>query len=779
MSNARHGRTASHWGSYLVDTVDDEVVGVTPVPDDPAPSPIGQNYRGNLRGGPRITAPAVRKGWLENRSRKGRGADEFVEVTADEAVELVASELERIGREYGNESIFGGSYGWGSAGRFHHAQSQVHRFLNSIGGYTRSVNTYSHAADEVILPHLVGDRAEFLRSVPSWKEIAEHTQEFVAFGGLPARSTQVNPGGVGAHVNLAGQEAAAQAGVSFTLITPVRTDTVEQLGGQWVPLRPNTDVALMLGLAHTILDAGLADIDFLQRCCVGWERVRAELTGSIDGQAKDARWASEITEVPESVIIDLAHRIGSHRSLIAVTWSLQRQHHGEMAYWAALTLAAMSGSLGLPGGGFGTGYSSMHNAHVWDRLSPAAALPQGKNPVSSFIPVARIADLLLHPGEAFEYNGRTARYPDIRLVYWVGGNPFHHHQDLNRLMRAWEKPDTIVVHEPYWNALAKRADIVFPAATSLEREDFAIGMADNWLSWMDRVADPPPGVVTDYETFAAITTHMGFGETFTEGRSPAQWVERLWDETRSKARNLGFDLPDLETFRRRGSIQLDMPRVAPTAFSSLRRNPQENPLTTPSGRIELYSATIDGFGYADCPGWARWMEPAEWLGGDLARTYPFHLVSPQPDGKLHSQYDHGSESRRHKVDGRTVVRISPEDAARRMVTDDEVVRIFNARGACLAAVRIDTGIRPGVLSLPTGAWYDPVDPAEAGSLDRHGNPNVLTVDIGTSSLAQGPSAHTCLVDLERLDEVPPSVDAHRPPRIHPRPQTPPQSGEPE
>ncbi|MEV8273357.1 molybdopterin-dependent oxidoreductase [Microbacterium sp. NPDC077184] len=777
MSGARSGRTASHWGSYLVDTLDDEVVGVVPVPEDPDPSPIGQNYRGRLRGGPRITAPAVRRGWLDQRSRTGRGSDDFVEVTTSEAVELVASELERVRSQFGNESIFGGSYGWGSAGRFHHAQSQIHRFLNSIGGYTRSVNTYSHAADEVILPHLVGDRAEFLRSVPSWEEIAAHTQEFIAFGGLPARSTQVNPGGVGAHVNLAGQQSAAEAGVNFTLITPVRTDTVDQLGGQWVPLRPNTDVALMLGLAHTVLDAGLADVEFLEECCVGWERVHAELTGRIDGRVKDAEWAAEITGIPASTIVDLGHRIGSRRSLIAVTWSLQRQHHGEMAYWAALTLAAMSGSLGRPGGGFGTGYSSMHNAHVWDRVSPAAALPQGRNAVRSFIPVARIADLLLHPGEEFDYNGRTSIYPDIRLVYWVGGNPFHHHQDLNRLTRAWEKPETIVVHEPYWNALAKRADIVFPAATSLEREDFAIGMADNWLSWMDRVADPPPGVVTDYETFAEIADRMGVGHDFTEGRAPEEWISLLWDQTRSKAGDLGFELPDLETFRSRGSIRLDMPRVAPTAFSELRREPREHPLTTPSGKIELHSATIESFGYADCPGWARWMEPAEWLGADLANTYPFHLVSPQPDGKLHSQYDHGSESRRHKIDGRTVVRLSTEDATERGLTDGDVVRIFNARGACLAAVRVDAGVRPGVVSLPTGAWFDPVDPSEPGSLDRHGNPNVLTLDIGTSSLAQGPSAHTCLVDIERLDGAPPPVDAHRPPPIRPRYQTPTHRGD--
>jgi biotin/methionine sulfoxide reductase len=761
--STRSGRTASHWGSYVVSTVDDEVVDVHGVEADGDPSPIGQNYRGTLRHRARITAPAVRRSWLESRSRSGRGSDEFVEVSRDEAIALAAEELERVRSDFGNQAIFGGSYGWGSAGRFHHAQSQVHRFLNAIGGYTRSVNTYSHAADEVILPHLVGDRNAFLRSVPSWHEIAKHTQELVAFGGLPARSTQVNPGGVGAHVNLDAQIAAARAGVHFTIVTPVPGDSADALDATWMPVRPNTDVALMLALAHTILVEGMADVDFLERCCVGYERVRTELLGQFDGVAKDAEWAEDITDVPASDIRDLARRIARRRTLITVTWSLQRQHHGEMAYWAALTLAAMSGSMGRAGGGFGTGYSSMHNAHVWDRLSPAAALPQGRNPVSDFIPVARIADMLLNPGAEFDYNGTRSRYPDIRLVYWIGGNPFHHHQDLNKLLTAWERPETIVVHEPYWNALAKRADIVLPVATSLEREDFAIGMADNWLSWMDRVAEPPAGVTTDYEVFAEIAGHLGARDAFTESRSADEWVAHLWAQSVEKAASMGLALPDFERFREQGSVELRMPRAEPTAFAPLRDDPDANPLTTPSGRIELYSATIAGFGYDDCPGWARWMEPAEWLGSPLAQRFPLHLLSPQPDGKLHSQLDHGAESQRHKVRGRAVARMSVVEAERRDIQDDDLVRIWNDRGSCLAAARREPSLPDGVITLPTGAWFDPVDPATPGSLDKHGNPNVLTIDIGTSRLAQGPSAHTCLVDVELFDGPAVPITAHNPP----------------
>ena len=156
----------SHWGAFRVTVDGDDIVGVEGHPDDPAPSPLLGNFVDGARNDSRVTKPAIRRGWLENGPGPDdrRGADEFVEVGWDEAIDLVAAELRRVRAEHGNEAIFGGSYGWASAGRFHHAQSQLHRFLNCIGGYTASVNSYSLGATEVILPHVVGAAAEVLRA---------------------------------------------------------------------------------------------------------------------------------------------------------------------------------------------------------------------------------------------------------------------------------------------------------------------------------------------------------------------------------------------------------------------------------------------------------------------------------------------------------------------------------------------------------------------------------------------------------------------------------------
>ena len=185
-------------------------------------------------------------------------------------------------------------------------------------------------------------------------------------------------------------------------------------------------------------------------------------------------------------------------------------------------------------------------------------------------------------------------------------------------------------------------------------------------------------------------------------------------------------------------------------FADFRADPDANPLKTPSGRIEIFSETVDGFGYDDCPGHPVWIEPREWLGAPLAERFPLHLVSNQPATRLHSQLDPSSVSAGGKIAGREAATIHPDDARARGIGDGDTVRLFNDRGQCLAGARVSDAVRPGVVVLPTGAWYDPAEPGEIGALDRHGNPNMLTHDHGTSRLAQATAAHSALVEVETV-----------------------------
>lgn len=759
--------TSTHWGTYRVETEGGVVRELHGFEQDDDVSPIGSGIVDVLTAPSRIRAPMIRRSWLESGPGSNnhlRGAEPFVEVSWECAEKLLAAELERVRGSYGNEAIFGGSYGWSSAGRFHHAQSQLHRFLKCIGGYTRSVGTYSFAAAEVIVPHVLGDYWQMLLETTSWRSVIDDGKLVVAFGGMPWKNGQINSGGVGRHEQRENMLAARAAGIEFVNVGPIRTDVDDSLGAEWIAIRPGTDPAMLIAIVKTLVDEQLADMDFVERYTVGADRYLGYLAGVDDGIVKDADWASSICAVPAGQIRGLARRMAGTRTMISMSWSLTRQHHGEQPFWAAIVAAAFLGQIGLPGGGVTFGYSATNGIGGHSTRVPGASLPQGENAVESFIPVARISDMLLHPGSAFEFNGGTYRYPDIHLVYWAGGNPFHHHQDINRMLEAWRKPDTIVVNDWCWNSMAKHSDIVLPCTTSLERNDIAISARDPYLIDMPQAIAPVGSSRNDYDIFAGIARCMGLEQQFTEGRDERQWLESIYCATRERCRARGIDLPDYAEFRKTGWFKAEPPAEPVVMLRNFRADPDANPLATPSGKIEIFSEVIAGFGYDDCPGHACWMEPLEWLGGDTSR-YPLHLISNQPETRLHSQLDHGSHCRAAKIHRREAVMMHPQDAAERKLENGDIVRLFNARGACLGGLVIDDQVMRGIVQMSTGAWFDPEEAGRPGSLCKHGNPNMLTPDIGTSKLAQGPIAHTCLVEVERFDGPVPPLTAYDPPEI--------------
>ena len=753
--------TANHWGTYEVEVKEGRVTALHDFGPDEDPSPIGHGIVDVLDDPMRIKTPMVRKSWLEGgpgTAGDKRGRDAFVAVSWEQANKLVADELTRVKRDFGNRAIYAGSYGWASAGRFHHAQSQLKRFLNCIGGCTSSKNTYSFAAAEVVVPHILGTFRGHLDQSTSWESIASDCDLFVAFGGVPLKNGQISQGGVGAHVQKAGVTAAYAAGTRFVNISPLRSDVMDGVEAEWLAPRPSTDTALMLGLAYCLLDEGLHDADFLSTHCVGFEPFAAYLRGIGDGIPKTAEWAGAICDIPAETIRDLARRMAKSRTMISVAWALTRQDHGEQPFWAGIAMAAMLGQIGRPGSGIGFGYSAMNNVGLNRREINYAAFPQGQNPVKDFIPVARVTDLLENPGGRFDYDGVSYEYPDTKIVWWAGGNPFHHHQDLNRMRRAWAKPDTIIVNEWCWNSLSKHADIVLPCTTPLERADIALTPKDPYQVVMDRAIDPVGEAKDDHEIFRGIAARMEVEKAFTEGRSPAEWQRWIYDISRQQAARAGVTLPKWEVFQREGWIKIPAPDTQTIMMEAFCADPAANPLATPSGKIEVFSQTIADFGYDDCPGHPVWLEPLEWLG--KAEPQQLHMISNQPRNKLHSQMDHGAVSRADRVAGKEPVMMHPDDAAERHLVEGQFVRLHNGRGACYAALHISDEIRPGVVQIATGAWYDP-----DGDTCRHGNPNALTPDKGTSKLAQGPIAHSCLVSIEAVTGEVPRTLAFEPPEV--------------
>ncbi|MGA8760759.1 MAG: molybdopterin-dependent oxidoreductase [Stellaceae bacterium] len=763
-SNDRGVPHSCHWGAFSV-RLSDRSIEITPHPRDPDPSPLLGNIPAAIGHRARIAQPTIRRGWLEYGPApdRQRGRDEFVPVSWPRALELAAAELRRVYSQYGPRGVFGGSYGWASAGRFHDAQHQLHRFLNLSGGYVRSVNSYSSGAATVILPHIVGSQGIVAGNNVSWEELVAESALVLAVGGMALKNNDVGGGGSSQHIARDRLRAARQRGVEFHLIGPLRDDLPAEANAAWHSIRPGTDVALMLGLAHTLVIEGRHDLRFLDQCCVGWNEFAAYLLGHVDGQPKDASWAADICGMPTEEITALARRATGRRTLITCSQSLQRAEHGEQAVWVGLVLAAMLGQIGLPGGGFAYALGSTSNTGKPPLAAPLPSPPVGRNSIDDYIPVARIADMLLCPGEPFDYNGRRLTYPDIRLLYWVGGNPFHHHQDLNRLRHAFTRPETVIIHDSVWTATARHADIILPATITLEREDIGASAGDPLMVAMHKAVEPFAEARDDHAIFAGLAERLEFAEAFTEGLSPREWLAHIYEPTRRALIDRGFYAPDFEEFWRAGELTLPTLDWDGGPLREFRRKPDKSPLPTPSGKIEITSATVTSFGYPDCPGHPAWLPPSETPDARDKARYPLCLIANQPATRLHSQLDFGAASQAAKVNGREPVRINPLDATARAIREGDVVRVFNNRGACLAGAVLSDALRPGVVQLSTGAWYDPEDPAAEQPLCVHGNPNVLTPDIGTSRLAQGCTGQLARVEIERFHGPLPPIRCFDPP----------------
>jgi trimethylamine-N-oxide reductase (cytochrome c) len=212
-------------------------------------------------------------------------------------------------------------------------------------------------------------------------------------------------------------------------------------------------------------------------------------------------------------------------------------------------------------------------------------------------------------------------------------------------------------------------------------------------------------------------------------------------------------------------VEFPIPAAAKTfvRHAKFREDPLLNPLGTPSGKIEIFSRNIEKMAYDDCPAHPTWMEPVERLGGAKTK-YPLHIATSHSKGRLHSQLCGTVMRDSYAIAGREPCMINTADAKARGIQSGDVVRVFNDRGQILAGAKVTDTIRPGVVRVSEGGWYDPAEPRKPGSLDRYGDVNVLTVDMGTSKLAQGNCGHTAVGDVEKYRGAAPKTSVFAAPK---------------
>ena len=767
--------TGSHWGAFRAHIYAGKVQEIKPLELDKNPTEMLNGIKGIIYSPSRVRYPMVRLDWLKKHkySADTRGNNRFIRVTWDEALDLFYRELERVQKEYGPWALHAGQTGWNQTGAFNNCTAHMQRAVGMHGNFITKVGDYSTGAGQTIMPYVLGSTEVYAQGT-SWSEILENSDNIVLWANDPVKNLQVG-WNCETHESFKYleqlKEKVAKGEINVLSVDPVKNKTQRYLENDHLYINPMTDVAFMLAVAHVLYKEELYDKKFIETYCLGFE----EFIQYVQGQTKDKtektpEWAASICGVKADKIREFARMLVNGRTQILMGWCIQRQEHGEQPYWAAAVVAAMVGQIGLPGGGisYGHHYSSI-GVPSTGFAGPGGFprnLDQGMKPkwdnndfngYSRTIPVARWIDAILEPGKEINYNGGKVKLPDFKMMVISGCNPWHHHQDRNRMKKAFKKLQTVVTIEFAWTATCRFSDIVLPACTQWERNDIDVygSYSSRGLVAMHRLVDPLFQSKPDFQIMSELTQRFGRREEYTRGMSEMEWIESLYNDCK-KANEGKFEMPEFNEFWEKSV--LDFGEGKPwVRHADFRKDPELNPLGTPSGFIEITSRKIGRYGYEHCQEHPMWFEKSERShGGPGSDKYPFWLQSCHPDKRLHSQMCESEEFRAtYAVQGREPVYINPVDAKAKGIKNGDLVRVFNGRGQLLAGAVLTDSYPRGVVRIEEGAWYGPLNEKE-GAICTYGDPNTLTQDIGSSELAQATSANTCIVDFEKFTgKVPP------------------------
>jgi anaerobic dimethyl sulfoxide reductase subunit A len=651
-----------------------------------------------------------------------RGEGKFARIGWDEAVETIAARLRRVLDAYGPGAVYI-HYGTGDCGAIN-GTSAARRLMNLLGGYLGYYNSYSSACLSYTAPFITG-----YRDTSSYQTLV-HSKLILLNGFNPAETVfETN-----SNYYLA---RAKEAGARVVVIDPRLSETAATFADQWVPLKPTTDTALFIAMAHVMIAENLHAQAFLDRYTTGFDAFRSYVLGLEDGTPKSPEWAARITGVEAGVIRALAREYATAKpAALLQGLGPQRHAHGEQSVRAGITLAAMTGNIGTPGGGWGGGEGGR-------RLSlPVNGLPTGANPIKTRIPVFLWTDAVTRGTQMTAADGVKdgPLTSNIKFIFNIAGNALlNQHGDVNRtarILRDERLVDCIVVSDHFMTPSAKFADILLPADNSLERADIGFPWSgERYITFGNKVADPPFECRHDYWWLSRVAERLGVGERFTEGKTEEGWLRQIVDE----ARAADPEFPAYEELQKTGFYR--KPPEEYVAFEKEIRDPAAHPFPTPSGRIEIFSKTLEDLHDPGIPAIPKYIPAWEGPSDPLASRYPLQCIGPHIKRRTHSTFDENALM--EEVEPQQMW-ISPQDAAARGIADGSLAKVFNDRGALVIRARVTKRIRPGVVSIPQGAWYSP----DKNGVCRRGCINVLTSQRPTP-LAHGNAQHTILVEVEK------------------------------
>ncbi|MDR1357898.1 MAG: molybdopterin-dependent oxidoreductase [Coriobacteriales bacterium] len=688
-----------------------------------------------------------------------RGEGRFEQISWEEAIDTIAEQLRYTIETYGNEAI----HKIYATGMYSATGNPSTRLLNVLGGCVVEHYDYSTNMMSAVMPFMYGENFSPYDNVnaSSFSEAERASDLVILFGNSPAETRM---GGANAVWDFARvREAVYARGGTIVNIDYRLNETSSGYPDEWLPIRPGTDAALVSALVHELMAAGQVDLDFLHTACVGFDE--ESMPESAKGQNKSytdyimgtgydlvektPEWAASITQIPADRIRQLAADIAAAEApFVCQGWGPQRHTNGEDATRAICMLPLVTGKIGLAGTNTG-----MREAEPPTYL--VGSLPAGDNPVEITIPCYQWLNAIDHGRDMTALNagilGGDKLGTDIKFLWNYAGNCMtNQHGDINythEILADESKCEFILVWDTVMTDSAKYADILLPDAMRAEQLNMQTqGYAEYYtaVGVGGPAQEPPFENRSSYDVMADIAERFDKREEFTEGRTHDEWVQFLYEE--GAAAN--SDMPPWEEMLEQGIYKEALPPAI--GLADFRANPAGNPLSTPSGKIEIYSESL----------------------ADLANTWelredevinPLPLFTPGPDGygavsdefPLYCCGFH-HKSRTHSSFGfipeleqiaRQQIWVNPLDADTRQIKDGDWCSVKSKAGEIRIEARVTPRVIPGTIAIPQGAWHQAS--MSGDRIDEGGCVNTLTTYRPTPLAKGNGPAHSMVVQVAK------------------------------
>lgn len=695
----------------LIHEKDGKILSIKGDPNYPDKMPCikGLNYHKTFLGNDRLKTPMKRVG--------KRGEGKFEPISWEEAIDIITKEWVRIRDTYGPGSRYV-NYAWGVSAVLS-GLHLVKRLLKLDGGYLDYYNSYSTACTNYTTPYLYGTE----KSGSSFETILD-SKLVILWAHNPAETRFDNL--------MYYLRKAKKQGTEIIVIDPRKNATVTALDAEWIGIKPTTDAALMDAMAYVIWKEDLYDYIFVEERCLGFDKYFAYLDGAEDGIKKTPAWAAEITDVSEDKIIELARKYANAKpAALMQGYGGQRHANGEQFTRGGVMLACLTGNVGIPGGwAAGAG-----QCQVMD----FPAMADVPNPVKGSIPSFMWTDAIVRGPEMDSRDGLKGVDKldcGIKMLFNLAGNILiNQHSDINRTKKILEDEslcEFIVCSDLFMTPSAKYADILLPATSVLEGDNIVKPWNQgNFIGFCNQAVAPVGESRFEFDWLYEVAEKLGLAEEFGCGhRNYRDWLREIYETYRKP------EMPDYDAFKKEGIyVFKNAPKVI--AFEKQRRG--ELPFATPSGKVEIYSPTLEAMNDAKIPPVPGYVEAEE--GPGKSEKYPLQLIGWHTMGRCHSVHYNNEELQRKYPQ---LLWMNPADGEERGLKSGDMAEVWNDRGRLEVPVYLTDEIIPGVTAIAQGAWHL----ADESGKDVNASINVLTSQEPTP-LAKGNPQHTNLVEVRR------------------------------